>query len=120
MATTEMETHLWGSEVKRERELSRPDVGFREQQKKSQSCLRRNSPLSCEVPNTPSVPAFVEWGLELDCLEAKIQRSEEERERLQELQENIDRERRRLASEQVELAVQAIRRGMEASLMDLL
>ena len=47
-----------------------------------------------------------------------IQKSQENQERLEQLQENIDMENKRVANEQVLLTVKAIRRGMEVSVMD--
>src|SRR5438045_1233676 len=55
----------------------------------------------CEVANAPPVPAFAEWEAELERLKGKIQKSQENQERLELLQENISMEHKRLAKEQV-------------------
>ena len=86
--------------------------------KEKSSLFAMKSPLYLRSSKGSFHPVFAEWWEELGHLQTKIQKSEQDHERLEELQENIDREHKRLANKQVLLTVQAIRRGMEVSLMD--
>src|SRR5947207_15930505 len=71
-----------------------------------------------DVENASFIPTFAKWQAELKGLEKKIEKSQDDQERLEELKENICRENIRLANEQVLLTIQAMKHDMKINLMN--